>query len=37
MVKVNWLLHEAELADPDVEEEWAQFRLTNPGYQAASI
>jgi hypothetical protein len=34
MVEVNWLLQEAELADLDLEKEWALFRLTNPGYQA---
>jgi hypothetical protein len=34
MVEVNWLLQEAELADLDLEKEWALFRLKNPGYQA---
>jgi hypothetical protein len=37
MVKVNWLLHEAELADLDLEKEWALFRQANPGYQAGLI
>jgi hypothetical protein len=31
MVKVNWLLHEAELADEDLENEWELFQLANPG------
>lgn len=37
MVKVNWLLREAELADLDLEEKWARFRLTNPGCQVDLI
>jgi hypothetical protein len=37
MVKVNWLLQEAELADLDLEKEWTLFRLTNFGYQADLI
>ncbi|KAI4853212.1 hypothetical protein E4T44_00983 [Aureobasidium sp. EXF-8845] len=34
MVKVNWLLPAAELADLNMKREWALFRLTNPGYPA---
>jgi hypothetical protein len=32
MVKVNWLLHEAELADGDLSSEWELFRSANPGH-----
>jgi hypothetical protein len=33
MFKVDWLLHEAELADEDLSNEWSLFQSTNPGYE----
>jgi hypothetical protein len=33
MVKVNWLLHKAEVADEDLSKEWSLFQSTNPGYE----
>jgi hypothetical protein len=30
MVKVNWLLHDAEWMDENLSEEWRLFQLANP-------